>query len=86
MARARYGRREVVRSGATRTERSLCFTPNGSGRAFAITLANGDARRAGTSTCCALPARIVRPEDYLSKSYYQIWLAGLERLMQGSVT
>ena len=21
------------------------------------------------------------PDDYLSKSYYQIWLAGLERLM-----
>src|SRR4030095_16993787 len=29
----------------------------------------------------ALAPEDLPPEDYLSKSYYQIWLAGLERLM-----
>jgi len=49
-------------------------------RAFAITLAMGmpggwniDMSRFARENC--------PPEDYLSKSYYQIWLAGLERLM-----
>ena len=56
------------------------FTPNGSG---------GPSRSrspwacpaAGTSTCRALPARIVRRRNICSMSYYQIWLAGLERLL-----
>jgi nitrile hydratase len=49
-------------------------------RAFAITLAMG--MPGGWNIDMSRFAREDRPpEDYLSKSYYQIWLAGLERLM-----
>jgi nitrile hydratase subunit beta len=50
-------------------------------RAFALTLAMG--MPGGWNIDMSRFAREDRPpEDYLSKSYYQIWLAGLERLMQ----
>ena len=49
-------------------------------RAFAITLAMG--MPGGWNIDTSRFAREDRPpEDYLSKSYYEIWLAGLERLM-----
>ena len=49
-------------------------------RAFALTLAMG--RPGGWNIDMSRFARENRPhEDYLGKSYYQIWLAGLERLM-----
>jgi nitrile hydratase len=49
-------------------------------RAFAITLAMG--MPGGWNIDMSRFAREDRPPvDYLSKSYYQIWLAGLERLM-----
>jgi nitrile hydratase subunit beta len=49
-------------------------------RAFAITLAMG--MPGGWNIDMSRFAREDRPpEDYLSKSYYQLWLAGLERLM-----
>ncbi len=49
-------------------------------RAFALTLAMG--RPGGWNIDMSRFARENRPhDDYLSKSYYQIWLAGLERLM-----
>ncbi len=49
-------------------------------RAFAITMAM--AMPGGWNIDMTRFARENRrPEDYLSKSYYQIWLAGLERLM-----
>jgi nitrile hydratase beta subunit len=49
-------------------------------RAFAITLAMG--MPGGWNIDMSRFARENRsPEDYLSKSYYQIWLAGLECLM-----
>jgi nitrile hydratase beta subunit len=49
-------------------------------RAFAVTLAMG--MPGGWNIDMSRFAREDRPpEDYLSKSYYQIWLAGLERLM-----
>ena len=49
-------------------------------RAFAITMAMG--MPGGWNIDMSRFAREDRPpEDYLSKSYYQIWLAGLERLM-----
>ena len=49
-------------------------------RAFAITLAM--AMPGGWNIDMSRFARENRPpEDYLGKSYYQIWLAGLERLM-----
>src|SRR5260370_8251881 len=49
-------------------------------RAFALTVAM--ARPGGWNIDMSRFARENRPpEDYLSKSYYQIWLAGLERLM-----
>jgi nitrile hydratase subunit beta len=49
-------------------------------RAFAITLAMG--MPGGWNIDMSRFARENRPpEEYLSKSYYQIWLAGLERLM-----
>src|SRR5260370_39931697 len=49
-------------------------------RAFAITLAMG--MPGGWNIDMSRFAREDRsPEDYLSKSYYQIWIAGLERLM-----
>ena len=49
-------------------------------RAFAITLAMG--MPGGWNIDMSRFARENRPpEDYLSKSYYEIWLAGLERLM-----
>ena len=49
-------------------------------RAFAITLAMG--MPGGWNIDMSRFAREDRPpEDCLSKSYYQIWLAGLERLM-----
>ena len=49
-------------------------------RAFALTLAMG--MPGGWNIDMSRFAREDRPlEDYLSKSYYQIWLAGLERLM-----
>ena len=49
-------------------------------RAFAITLAMG--MPGGWNIDMSRFARENRrPEDYLSKSYYQIWLAGLERLL-----
>ena len=56
-------------------------------RAFAITLAMG--MPGGWNIDMSRFARENRPpEEYLSKSYYQIWLAGLERLMleRGLVT
>jgi nitrile hydratase len=50
-------------------------------RVLAITLAM--ARPGGWNIDMSRFAREDRsPADYLSKSYYQIWLAGLERLMQ----
>jgi nitrile hydratase beta subunit len=49
-------------------------------RAFAITMAM--ARPGGWNIDMSRFARENRPPaDYLGKSYYQIWLAGLERLM-----
>ncbi|MGB8398834.1 nitrile hydratase subunit beta [Bradyrhizobium sp.] len=49
-------------------------------RAFAITLAMG--MPGGWNIDMSRFAREDRPPaDYLAKSYYQIWLAGLERLM-----
>ena len=49
-------------------------------RAFAITLAMG--MPGGWNIDMSRFAREDRPpEDYLAKSYYQIWLAGLERLL-----
>ena len=49
-------------------------------RAFALTLAM--AMPGGWNIDMSRYAREDRPrEDYLGKSYYQIWLAGLERLM-----
>jgi nitrile hydratase subunit beta len=49
-------------------------------RAFAITMAM--AMPGGWNIDMARFARENRPpEDYLSKSYYQIWFAGLERLL-----
>ncbi len=49
-------------------------------RAFAITLAMG--MPGGWNIDMSRFARENRPpQDYLSKSYYEIWLAGLERLM-----
>lgn len=49
-------------------------------RAFALTLAM--ARPGGWNIDMSRFARENRsPQDYLSKSYYEIWLAGLERLM-----
>jgi len=49
-------------------------------RAFAITMAMG--MPGGWNIDMSRFARENRPpEEYLSKSYYQIWLAGLERLM-----
>ncbi|MCG6204325.1 nitrile hydratase subunit beta [Rhodopseudomonas sp. HC1] len=49
-------------------------------RAFALTLAM--ARPGGWNLDMTRFARENRsPADYLSKSYYQIWIAGLERLM-----
>lgn len=56
-------------------------------RAFALTLAM--ARPGGWTIDMLRFARENRPpQDYLSKSYYEIWLAGLERLMaeRGLVT
>lgn len=49
-------------------------------RAFALTLAMG--APGGWNLDMSRSARENRPpDDYLSKSYYQLWLAGLERLM-----
>lgn len=49
-------------------------------RAFALTLAM--ARPGGWNIDMSRYARENRPHaDYLSKSYYELWLAGLERLM-----
>jgi nitrile hydratase subunit beta len=49
-------------------------------RVFALTLAM--ARPGGWNIDMSRYARENRsPEDYLGKSYYEIWLAGLERLM-----
>jgi len=49
-------------------------------RAFALTLAMG--RPGGWNLDMSRFARENRPaEDYLAMSYYQIWLAGLERLL-----
>ena len=49
-------------------------------RAFALTVAM--ARPGGWNIDMSRFARENRPhDDYLSKSYYQIWLAGLEKLM-----
>ena len=49
-------------------------------RAFALTLAM--ARPGGWNIDMSRFARENRPhEDYLARSYYQLWLAGLERLM-----
>ena len=56
-------------------------------RAFALTVAM--ARPGGWNIDMSRFARENRPpEDYLSKSYFQIWLAGLEKLMieRGLVT
>ncbi len=59
---------------------SRCFTREWERRAFAITMAMG--MPGGWNIDMSRFARENRPpEDYLSKSYYQIWLAGLERLM-----
>ena len=49
-------------------------------RAFALTLAMG--RPGGWTIDMSRYARENRsPQDYLAKSYYELWLAGLERLM-----
>ncbi len=49
-------------------------------RAFALTLAMG--KPGGWNIDMSRSAREDRPpDDYLAKSYYEIWLAGLERLM-----
>jgi nitrile hydratase beta subunit len=49
-------------------------------RAFALTLAMG--KPGGWNIDMSRSAREDRtPQDYLSKSYYEIWLAGLETLM-----
>jgi nitrile hydratase len=49
-------------------------------RAFALTLAMG--APGGWNIDMSRFAREDRPaDDYLSKSYYQLWIAGLERLM-----
>ena len=83
--RARYGRRGVVRPGA-RTGRAD-FHAEWERRAFAITMAMG--MPGGWNIDMSRFARENRPpQEYLSKSYYQIWLAGLERLMleRGLVT
>ena len=49
-------------------------------RAFALTLAMG--LPGGWNLDMSRSAREDRPpEDYLAKSYYEIWLAGLERLL-----
>ncbi|MBE0622606.1 MAG: nitrile hydratase subunit beta [Burkholderiales bacterium] len=49
-------------------------------RAFALTLAMGTP--GGWNIDMSRAAREDRPpEDYLAKSYYEIWLAGLEKLM-----
>ena len=70
--------RGPVRFSPNRTSR--CFMPQWERRAFAITLAM--AMPGGWNIDMSRFAREDRPpEDYLSKSYYQIWLAGLERLM-----
>ncbi len=50
-------------------------------RAFALTLAMG--RPGGWTIDMSRYARENRsPQDYLGKSYYELWLAGLERLMK----
>ena len=51
------------------------------GRVFAMTLAMSRNPGNGISTCRGSPAKICRAEDYLSKTYFQIWLFGLERLL-----
>lgn len=49
-------------------------------RAFALTIAM--ARPGGWNVDMSRAAReSLPPQDYLSKSYYEIWLAGLEKLM-----
>ena len=70
-----------VRSSRSQTNR--CFTANGSdARSRSRSRWAGPA--AGTSTCRGSRARTVRPGEYLSMSYYQIWLAGLETLHEGT--
>ena len=50
-------------------------------RAFALTVAM--ARPGGWNVDMSRAAReSLPPQDYLAKSYYEIWLAGLEKLMQ----
>src|SRR2546421_1724506 len=56
------------------------FHSSWEGRAFALTIAMG-----ATGEWSLDAARFAReslpPAEYLSKSYYEIWLAGLERLL-----
>ena len=56
-------------------------------RAFAITLAAG-APAAGTSTRSRSAREQMPPGEYLAKTYYEIWIAGLEKLLaeRGLVT
>ena len=56
-------------------------------RAFAVTLAAGPAGGWNIDEARAANENL-HPAEYLSKSYYQIWLAGLEKLMaeRGLVT
>ena len=70
----------MVRSGRPEPNEPV-FHAEWERRAFAITLAMGDARRLEHRHVALRPRGSLRPQDYLCKSYYQIWLAGLERLM-----
>ena len=85
--RARHGRHGRVRPGRSPSRTSRSFTPNGNGARLRSRWRW--ATPGGWNIDMSRFARENRPpQDYLSKSYYQIWLAGLERLMleRGLVT
>ena len=63
----------------SRSRTSRCFTPSGSGAPLRSRWRWEPA--AGTSTCRGFAREDRPPDDYLSTSYYEIWLAGLERLL-----
>lgn len=52
-------------------------------RVFALTIAMG-ASGAWNIDMSRFAREDRPPQDYLSKSYYQLWLAGLERLLEGA--
>ena len=58
----------------------LAYSRSREGRVFALTLASGRAAQWNIDT-----GRFARenrsPVDYLSKSYYELWLAGLEKML-----